>query len=56
MARQSQKVMYLHNGTYIKGHMEWDLNHSTWRFSQCHRNGVEIFGITLPDFCQTFQK
>ncbi len=52
----SQKVMYLHNGTYLKGVMEWDLDNSTWHFSQCHRNGVEIFGITLPDFCQNFQK
>lgn len=53
---ESQKVMYLHNGTYIKGVMEWDLDTSTWRFSQCRHNGVEIFGIMLPDFCQNFQK
>jgi len=52
----SQKVMHLHNGTSLKGVMEWDLDYSTWRFSQCCRNGVEIFGITLPDFCQNFQK
>jgi len=52
----SQKVMYLHNGTYLKGHMEWDLDNSTWRFSQCRHNGIEIFGVTLPDFCQSFQR
>jgi len=52
----SQKVMYLHNGTYVKGNMEWDLDNSTWHFSLCWCNGVEIFGINLPDFCQNFQK
>jgi hypothetical protein len=52
----SQKVMFLHNGTYLKGHMEWDLDNSTWRFSQCCHNGVEIFGATLPDFFQSFQR
>jgi hypothetical protein len=52
----SQKLMYLHNGTYVKGNMEWDLDNSTWHFSQCWRYGLEIFGINLPDFCQTFQK
>jgi hypothetical protein len=36
--------------------MEWDINNSTWRFSQRRRNGTEWFGISLPDFCQTFQQ
>jgi hypothetical protein len=30
----SQKVMYLHDGIYKKGFMEWDLDNSKWRFSQ----------------------
>jgi hypothetical protein len=51
-----QKVMYLHNGTYLKGHMAWDLDNLVWRFSQRRRNGVEIFGADLPNFCQDFQK
>ncbi len=28
-----QKVMYLHDGLYHKGIMEWDLD--SWHFSQC---------------------
>jgi hypothetical protein len=52
----SQKVMYLHEGLYKKGIMEWDLDHSLWRFSQKRHNGIEIFGIDLPDFCQRFQQ
>jgi hypothetical protein len=51
-----QKVMYLHEGTYKKGFMEWDLDKSIWRFSQRRRNGTELFGTTLPNFCQDFQK
>ncbi len=52
----SQKVMFLHDGIYKKGFMEWDLDNSTWRFSQRRRNGTEIFGTTLSNFCQTFQQ
>jgi hypothetical protein len=52
----SQKVTYCHDGTYIKGYMEWDLDNHTWRFSQRRKNGTELFGVTLPDFCISFQK
>jgi len=51
-----QKVMYNHNGTYIKGVMEWCLDNNTWRFSHRRKNGSEIFGVTLPNFCLDFQK
>ncbi len=49
-----QKVMYLHEGIYKKGIMEWDLEIKTWQFSQRCHNGIEIFGVTLPNFCQSF--
>jgi hypothetical protein len=39
-----------------KSIMEWDLDNCTWRFSQRHHNGTELFGTTLPNFCQDFQK
>jgi hypothetical protein len=48
--------MFLHNGSYVKGFMEWDLDNSSWRFSQRRHNGTELLGIDLPDFCQNFQK
>jgi hypothetical protein len=48
--------MYLHKGIYKKGYMEWDLDRTIWRFSQHHKNGIEIFGINLPNFCQHFQQ
>jgi hypothetical protein len=51
----SQKVIFLHDGTYVKDVMEWDLDNFTWRVSQHCGNGTEIFGITLPNFCQSFQ-
>jgi hypothetical protein len=52
----NQKVMFLKDGLYVKGVMEWSLDENNWRFSQCHKNGVELFGVTLPNFCQDFQK
>ncbi len=48
--------MFLYDGTYKKGMMEWDLDNSTWRFSQIHCKGTELFGLSLPEFCQTFRK
>ena len=51
-----QKVMYLHNGTYTKGVMECCLDDNTWCFSHPRKNGSEIFGVTLPNFCLDFQK
>jgi hypothetical protein len=47
--------MYLHQGEYLKGHMAWDVDTSQWRFPQCRKNGVEIFGISLPNFHTDFQ-
>jgi len=38
----NQKVVYLRDGTYLKGIMEYDLDNSVWRFSQRKRNGDEI--------------
>jgi hypothetical protein len=54
--RESQKVMFLKDGIYIKGIMEYDLDKTTWRFSQQRRNGVELWGVSLPNFAQNFQK
>jgi hypothetical protein len=52
----NQKVMYLSQGTYVKGIMEWNLDKLLRHFSQRWKNGVEIFGVDLPNFCQDFQK
>jgi hypothetical protein len=43
----NQKDMYLRDGVYLKGIMEYDLDHSTWRFSQWKHNGDELWGITI---------
>jgi hypothetical protein len=51
-----QKVMYLNEGTYIKGIMVWDSNALMWRFSQHQRNGTELFGVSLSNFSQSFQQ
>ena len=32
------------------------MDNTTWRFSQHRRNGVEIWGVSLPNFAQNFQK
>jgi hypothetical protein len=48
--------MYLHNGEYLKGVMEWDLDNLTWRFSQCRHNGTELFGVSLPNFSSSYQQ
>jgi hypothetical protein len=52
----SQKVMYLHDGMYKMGLMEWDLDNSICHFSRCHHSGTKIFGVDLPDFFQHFQQ
>jgi hypothetical protein len=52
----NQRVMYLHEGTYIKGVMEWNLDDHVWRFSQHRKNGSELFGVVLPNFAQDFQR
>jgi hypothetical protein len=52
----NQKVMYLSQGTYVKGIMEWNLDKHLWRFSQWRKNGVKFFGVDLLNFCQDFQK
>jgi len=36
--------------------MAWDINHGQWRFTQCKRNGTELFGIILPNLHLDFQK
>jgi hypothetical protein len=52
----TQKVMYLHNGEYLKGVMEWDLDNITWHFSQRRCNGTEVFGVSLPNFSSSYQQ
>jgi len=37
-----QKVMFLKDGTYSKGYMEYDLDARKWRFSNRRRNGTEL--------------
>ena len=46
----SQKVMYLHEGIYLKGIMEYDLDEKVWRFSQKKRNDTEIWGVRRTKF------
>jgi hypothetical protein len=36
--------------------MAWDIDNSQWRFTQCKKNGVEIFGVILPNFHQDFHR
>jgi Reverse transcriptase (RNA-dependent DNA polymerase) len=47
--------MYLRDGVYIKGTMVFNLDTSSWRFSQCRRNGTEIWGTDLPQLSRDFQ-
>jgi hypothetical protein len=49
----SQKVMYLHEGIYKKGVMEWDLDKSLWRFSQ-HRLVVNSLVSIFLTFANHF--
>jgi hypothetical protein len=51
----NQKVVYLRDGTYLKGIMEYDLVSSVWHFSQRKRNGDEIWGTTIPHLARDFQ-
>ena len=52
----NQKVMCLRNGEYVKGSMVFDLDEHCWRFTQRRRNGVELWGLSFPDFNTTFQQ
>jgi hypothetical protein len=54
--QSNQKVMFLNNGEYIKGHMLYDLDERCWRFSQRRRNGVELWGLSFPNFNTNFQQ
>jgi hypothetical protein len=47
--------MFLKDGVYIKGIMEYDLDKTTWRFSQQRRNGVELWGVSLPNLHKIFR-
>jgi hypothetical protein len=51
----NQKVMYLRNGEYIKGFMEYDLDHKCWRCIQKRRNGTESWGVDIPFLLRDFQ-
>jgi hypothetical protein len=48
--------MYLHQGTYLKSTMEWNLDSNMSQFSQHRKNGLELFGANLPNYCQDFKK
>jgi Reverse transcriptase (RNA-dependent DNA polymerase) len=49
-----QKVTYLHGGEYHKGFLEFT-NLRTWRFSCRQRNGIEKWGVELPNLTKHFQ-
>jgi len=49
-----KKVTFLHAGEYHKGFLEFTDTHS-WRFSCRRRNGIEKWGVTLPELTRHFQ-
>ena len=49
-----KKVTYLHGGEYHKGFLEYTDAH-TWHFSCRQWNGIEKWGVELPDLTQHFQ-
>ena len=53
---ENQRVMFLHEGEYFKGTMEFDLDTKSWQVAQRPRNGDEILCLSLPNFLQEFQK
>jgi hypothetical protein len=51
---QEKKVSLLHAGEYHKGFLEYT-DSNTWRFSCRCRNGVEKWGVKLPELTRHFQ-
>jgi hypothetical protein len=53
----NQKVMYLKDGIYVKGVMEWSLDETSWRFSHCQKMAlnslVSFFQISAMNFKNT---
>jgi hypothetical protein len=49
-----KKITYNHAGEYHKGFLEFTDDH-TWRFSCRQRNGIEKWGVELPDLTRHFQ-
>ena len=49
-----EKVMVRFNGKWNKGYLELSKNNQ-WRFSARHRNGIERWGVDLPDLHVHFQ-
>jgi hypothetical protein len=41
--------MYLHNGSYIKGHMAWDVDNHQWRDTlNCHVSVSGLISLAAP--------
>jgi hypothetical protein len=51
-----QRVMFLRDGQYFKGIMEFNLDSKSWQVAHRRRNGDEIWSMLLPNFLQDFQK
>jgi hypothetical protein len=53
----NQKVMYLKDGIYVKGVMEWSLDETSWRFSHRQKMAlnslVSYFQISAMNFKNT---
>jgi hypothetical protein len=50
-----QKVMYLQDVEYHKGFLEFIEGRTWWQFSCHQRNGIEKWGVTVPELTQHFQ-
>ena len=51
-----QKVMYLRDGQYVKGYMLFQPESKLWHFSHQRHNGLEIWGVDLPDLLHRTQQ
>jgi hypothetical protein len=51
----NQKVFYFQDCLYIEGIMEYDMDNSTWCFSQQKWYGDELWGTSLPHLARDFQ-
>jgi len=51
----NQKVMFLKDGSYLKGFMDYDTDRGVWRFIQRRRNGTEFFGHDFSSLSKDFQ-
>jgi hypothetical protein len=53
--QENQRVMFLSDGEYFKGVMEYNLDTKSWQVTQRRRNGDELLCVSLPNFLQEFQ-